>query len=106
MVEKAEALGANVILSMRFDASELSNFITEVVDRQRPTRSSLPGTGFITHDRFGERARGDGPVEKSTLPGRGIGRADTRDQDSRQRRADDVSQCEAWDLCPVSRASA
>lgn len=31
MVEKAEALGADSVLSMRFDASELSNFMTEVV---------------------------------------------------------------------------
>jgi uncharacterized protein YbjQ (UPF0145 family) len=31
MVEKAEALGANAVLSMRFDASELSNFMTKVV---------------------------------------------------------------------------
>jgi uncharacterized protein YbjQ (UPF0145 family) len=31
MVEKAEALGANAVLSMCFGASELSNFMTEVV---------------------------------------------------------------------------
>jgi uncharacterized protein YbjQ (UPF0145 family) len=31
MVEKAGAVGANAVLSMRFDASELSNFMTEVV---------------------------------------------------------------------------
>src|SRR5258708_30029421 len=31
MVEKARALGANAVLSMRFDASQLSNFMTEVV---------------------------------------------------------------------------
>ena len=31
MVAKAESLGANAVLSMRFDASQLSNFMTEVV---------------------------------------------------------------------------
>jgi len=31
MVEKANGLGANAILSMRFDASQLSSFMTEVV---------------------------------------------------------------------------
>ncbi len=31
MVEKAHARGANAVLSMRFDASQLSNFMTEVV---------------------------------------------------------------------------
>jgi uncharacterized protein YbjQ (UPF0145 family) len=31
MVAKAELLGANAVLSMRFDASQLSSFMTEVV---------------------------------------------------------------------------
>ena len=31
MVEKAKGMGANAILSMRFDASQLSSFMTEVV---------------------------------------------------------------------------
>ncbi len=31
MVRKAEALGANAVLSMRFDASQLSSYMTEVV---------------------------------------------------------------------------
>jgi len=31
MVDKANGLGANAILSMRFDASQLSSFMTEVV---------------------------------------------------------------------------
>lgn len=31
MVAKAEEMGANAILSMRFDASQLSSFMTEIV---------------------------------------------------------------------------
>jgi uncharacterized protein YbjQ (UPF0145 family) len=31
MLTKARALGANAVLSMRFDASQLSTFMTEVV---------------------------------------------------------------------------
>ena len=31
MVEKAEALGANAVLTMRFDASTISSFMTEIV---------------------------------------------------------------------------
>ena len=31
MVERAEALGANAVLSMRFDASSISTFMSEIV---------------------------------------------------------------------------
>jgi uncharacterized protein YbjQ (UPF0145 family) len=31
MVAKAEALGANAVLSMRFDASQLASYMTEIV---------------------------------------------------------------------------
>lgn len=31
MVDRARGLGANAVLSMRFDASQISNFMTEVV---------------------------------------------------------------------------